>query len=728
MRTKLSVLFFLFMFVLQAHAQIINPTHWTFTTSKPAVKTGETVELIFKIRLDGDWHMYSTDFDPNLGPKVAVFNFNPSPAYELVGKIIPVGAKEEYDDVFEGKVRLFHGSAEFRQKVKILADLKNISGSYQTQTCSDKAGRCVDQDEEFSFGPFTVTVVPGTKASPSKASPSTTPKTGAVSPVDDPAQPAVATSNAPPVSTDLKPCSCVCVNGVASGNAVNQASTTGSVSSESIDVIDPLGWKGEKKVVAVAEPEDESLIAFFIAAFLSGLAALLTPCVFPMIPMTVTFFTRQSKSRKEAIGKASLYGLSIILLYVLIGTLVSRINGPEFANFISTHWAPNLFFFLIFLIFGLSFLGLFEIVLPSSLVNIADRESDKGGIYGIFFMAFTIVLVSFSCTGPIVGSILVNSAGGAVLKPVIGMLGYSLAFALPFTLFAIFPQWLSSLPKSGGWLNSVKVVLGFIELAFALKFLSIPDLSYHWGILNRDIYLSLWIVIFALMGFYLLGRIRLPHDSVMEKVPVLRLTLAIVVLSFVIYMIPGMWGAPLRLLSGYLPPESTQEFVVGTGSNTAETKICSEPKYSSFLHLPHGIKGYFDIRQAIACAREQNKPVFIDFTGHGCVNCRKMEANVWSHPDVLQRLKSDFVVVALYGDDKTELPETQWFTSPYDGKLKKSVGKQNSDYQVRYFNSNTQPLYVILSPDGNPLDTRSYDPDVPGFVRFLDGAKMAIKK
>ncbi len=724
MRTRLTVLLSLFMFVIQAHAQIINPTHWTFTTSKSAVKTGETVELIFKIRLDGDWHLYSNDFDPNLGPKVAVFNFNPNPGYELVGKTIPIGAKEEYDEVFEGKVRLFHGSAEFRQKVKILANFKTITGSYQTQTCSDKAGRCVDQDEEFSFGPFTVSGEPEKGALPKNNGSSSSTKPTPSSDVSEPAQSSSSASNSPPVVFD----SSAQTNQSSASASTNSTSVTSNQTAESIDVIDPLGWKGEKKVVAVAAPEDESLIAFFIAAFLSGLAALLTPCVFPMIPMTVTFFTRQSKSRKEAIGKASLYGLSIILLYVLIGTLVSRINGPEFANFISTHWAPNLFFFLIFLIFGLSFLGLFEIVLPSSLVNIADRESDKGGIYGIFFMAFTIVLVSFSCTGPIVGSILVNSAGGAVLKPVIGMLGYSLAFALPFTLFAIFPQWLSSLPKSGGWLNSVKVVLGFIELAFALKFLSIPDLSYHWGILNRDIYLALWIVIFAMMGLYLLGRIRLPHDSVMEKVPVLRLTLAIVVLSFVVYMIPGMWGAPLRLLSGYLPPESTQEFIVGTGSNSAETKICSEPKYSSFLHLPHGIKGYFDIRQAIACAREQNKPVFIDFTGHGCVNCRKMEANVWSHPDVLQRLKSDFVVVALYGDDKTELPEAQWFTSPYDGKLKKSVGKQNSDYQVRYFNSNTQPLYAILSPDGNPLDTRSYDPDVPGFVRFLDGAKLAMKK
>jgi thiol:disulfide interchange protein DsbD len=429
-----------------------------------------------------------------------------------------------------------------------------------------------------------------------------------------------------------------------------------------------------------------------------------------------------------------MYGLSIVLLYVLIGTAVSRINGPEFANFVSTHWVPNVFFFLVFLLFGLSFLGLFEIVLPSSLVNMADRQSDKGGIYGIFFMAFTIVLVSFSCTGPIVGSILVESAGGAVLKPIIGMLGYSLAFALPFTLFAIFPQWLTGLPKSGGWLNSVKVVLGFLELAFALKFLSIADLAYHWHLLDREVYLAAWIVIFSLMGFYLLGKIRLPHDSVMEKIPVMRLALAILVFSFVVYMIPGMWGAPLRALSGYLPPESTQDFRwqsagPGTGhSPSSAAGLCDAPRHADILHLPHEIQGYFDIKQALACAKEKNKPVFIDFTGHGCVNCREMEANVWSHPEVLKRLKEDFVVTALYVDDKTELSQNEWYVSPYDQKEKKTIGKQNADLQVRDFKSNTQPLYVLLAPDGSLLaPPRSYDLDVEGFVKFLESGKEKLR-
>jgi thiol:disulfide interchange protein DsbD len=349
-------------------------------------------------------------------------------------------------------------------------------------------------------------------------------------------------------------------------------------------------------------------------------------------------------------------------------------------------------------------------------------------------MAFTIVLVSFSCTGPIVGSILVQSAGGEVLKPIVGMFGYSLAFALPFTLFAIFPQWLSSLPKSGGWLNSVKVVLGFLELAFALKFLSIADQAYHWHILDREVYLAFWIVIFSMIGFYLLGKIKLPHDSPMDKTPVLRVFFSILVLSFVVYMIPGMWGAPLKGLAGYLPPESTLDFnnhsnsQNKSGSAKSETKLCDNPKYADILHLPHGLEGYFDLKQALACAKQQNKPVFIDFTGHGCVNCREMEANVWSSPEVMKRLENDFIVTALYVDDKTELPESQWYTSTYDQKVKKTIGKQNADLQVMDYKSNSQPLYVLLGPDGKLLTApKSYDLNVENFVKFLEEGKTAFK-
>jgi thiol:disulfide interchange protein len=698
MRIKIPALFVFFFLVFQGYSQIFNPTNWSFSVSKSSVKAGDEVELIFKVQVDGKWYLYSNDFDPNLGPKITVFNFTKSPSYALVGKTKPIKPEEKYDEIFEGKVRIFHNQAEFRQKIKVLGPITTITGEYASQACSDELGKCVDQDGDFSFGPFTYTEG-GRKA----------PETGN-------ATPSQTTQPEPPVSEN-EPSLAVIPD---TGKSSEGDSGLAKANSETQIAADrpPTEIKPEES--------DESLWGFFIAAFLSGLVALLTPCVFPMIPMTVTFFTRQSKSRAEGIGKAGMYGLSIVLLYVLIGTLVSRINGPEFANFVSTHWAPNLFFFFVFLLFGLSFLGLFEIVLPSSLVNMADRQSDKGGIYGIFFMAFTIVLVSFSCTGPIVGSILVQSAGGAVLKPIVGMLGYSLAFALPFSLFAIFPQWLSNLPKSGGWLNSVKVVLGFIELAFALKFFSIADLAYHWRLLDREVYLAAWIVIFTLMGFYLLGKIRLPHDSAMEKIPVLRLALAILVFSFVVYLIPGMWGAPLRKLSGYLPPESTMEFRIGeSGSAKTGSDICEAPKYSDILHLPHGLNGYFDLKQALACAKEKNKPVFIDFTGHGCVNCREMEANVWSDPEVLKRLNRDFIVTALYVDDKTELPQSDWYTSPYDGKEKKTLGKQNADYQIRNFQSNTQPLYVILSPDGKvTVPPRAYDLSVEGFVKFLEEGKL----
>jgi thiol:disulfide interchange protein len=701
MKYKNVIFITLFVFVTSvSQAQIFNPSHWTFSVDKKTVKKGDVVDLIFKAKLDDTWHLYSNDFDPNVGPKVAVFTFKKDAGFELIGKIKPIGAEKHYDDVFGGDVRYFNKRAEFRQKVKILS-ASTIAGTYETQACSDQIGKCVDQDGDFSFGPFEV-------------------QSSSIEKV---------------VPVDLNKASTIPANSDSSiGSTVNSNADSQQVIS--VSEVDTIAKPEVKEVLSASnEPvESGSLWAFFFAAFLSGLVALLTPCVFPMIPMTVTFFTRQSKSRSEGIRKASLYGLSIIVLYVLIGTVVSRLNGPEFANFISTHWVPNLFFFFIFIFFGLSFLGLFEIVLPSSIVNMADRQSDKGGIIGIFFMAFTIVLVSFSCTGPIVGSILVQSAGGEVLKPIVGMFGYSLAFALPFTLFAIFPQWLSSLPKSGGWLNSVKVVLGFLELAFALKFLSIADQAYHWHILDREVYLAFWIVIFSMIGFYLLGKIKLPHDSPMDKTPVLRVFFSILVLSFVVYMIPGMWGAPLKGLAGYLPPESTLDFnnhsnsQNKSGSAKSETKLCDNPKYADILHLPHGLEGYFDLKQALACAKQQNKPVFIDFTGHGCVNCREMEANVWSSPEVMKRLENDFIVTALYVDDKTELPESQWYTSTYDQKVKKTIGKQNADLQVMDYKSNSQPLYVLLGPDGKLLTApKSYDLNVENFVKFLEEGKTAFK-
>ena len=462
--------------------------------------------------------------------------------------------------------------------------------------------------------------------------------------------------------------------------------------------------------------DNRGLLIFFFFSFLAGLAAILTPCVFPMIPMTVSFFMHSSESKRKARINALFYGLSIIAIYTIIGTLVAIIFGPDAANWISTHWLPNILFFIVFVAFALSFFGFYEIVLPHWLVNKADKGADKGGIAGSFFMALTLVLVSFSCTGPIVGAILVESAGGHILKPIIGLSGFALAFALPFTLFAVFPQWLSNLPKSGGWLNTVKVVLGFIELALGLKFLSVADQTYHWGILGREIYISIWIVIFTLMAVYLFGKIRFKYDSKMKRIPLPRLGLAVITFLFVIYLIPGLFGAPLKAISGYLPPMIKE-------SASVPKEGCEEPKYSDILHMPLGLGGYFDYEQGLACARAQDKPLFIDFTGHGCVNCREMEANVWSDPRVLERLKNNFVVVALYVDDKTTLPESDWVTSKYDGKVKKTIGKKYADFEISRFGVNAQPYYVILDNQEQLLvkpTARDLNPD--HFVEFLDKA------
>lgn len=496
------------------------------------------------------------------------------------------------------------------------------------------------------------------------------------------------------------------------------------------------------------------LIGFFFVAFIGGIFAILTPCVFPMIPMTVSFFMHAGDNKAKAKFQAIVFALSIIGIYTVIGTIMAVTLGPAFANWLSTHWLPNVLFFVIFWFFAASFFGMFELVLPSWMVSKSDKQADRGGIGGAFFMALTLVLVSFSCTAPIVGAILVESAGGQVLKPIIGMLGFALAFALPFGFFAFFPNLLNNLPKSGGWLNSVKVVLGFIELALGLKFLSIADMTYHWGLLDREVYIALWIVIFALMGFYLLGKIKFVHDSEVKYIGVPRLAFVIITFSFVVYMIPGMWGAPLKALSGYLPPLKTHDFDLNkvvrdnvklyTASGTAETggfatgninfaenndTGCEKPKYADFLELPHGLDGYFHFEQGMACAKAQNKPIFLDFTGHGCVNCREMEANVWADPQVQKILRDEFIIIALYVDDKTKLSEEEWVTSEYDGKVKKTVGKIYADFQITRFNVNAQPYYVLLDHNEKELiPPRAYNLDVDEFVEFLKAGIAEFKK
>jgi thiol:disulfide interchange protein DsbD len=503
---------------------------------------------------------------------------------------------------------------------------------------------------------------------------------------------------------------------------------TDSVSSDSSAVSsDALTTSDEEK------PEETSLWGFFLLALGGGFVALLTPCVYPLIPMTVSYFTKQ----KGGLQKALLYGFFIIAIYVLFGTIIAYAFGQAAPNFISTHWIPNMLFFIVFVVFGVSFLGWFEIVLPSSFVNKIDAQSDRGGIGGIFFMAFTLVLVSFSCTGPVAGTILSLGSQGQILRPIIGMFGFGLAFAIPFTLFAIFPNWLQNLPKSGGWMNSVKVILGFLELALALKFLSTADQTYHWHILDREVYLAAWIVIFSLIGLYLLGKIQMPHDSKLDKVSVPRTLLAIVVLTFVVYMIPGMFGAPLKALSGWLPPMETQDFVIGGESSSVETSSNADPnfpkkvKYDEFLKLPLGLHGFFDYKEAVAYAKQVNKPLFIDFTGHGCVNCRKMEAAVWSNPEVKKRIENDYVLVALYVDDKTELPKSEWYKSKDDGLEKTTIGDQNLDFEITRFNGNAQPYYCLVDPNNDSktlVKPRAYNENIEEFIKFLEDGKANLTR
>jgi len=457
-----------------------------------------------------------------------------------------------------------------------------------------------------------------------------------------------------------------------------------------------------------------------------------------MIPMTVSFFMKGSGSPAKGRINAALYGFFIVLLYTLpiaAIIIITRLVGggavtADIFQWLATHWVPNIIFFLVFMVFAASFFGAFEITLPSWLVNKSDENSEKGGIAGIFFMALTLVLVSFSCTGPIIGSVLIKSTAGEFWNPIVTMLAFSITFALPFTIFAFFPSVLKKLPKSGGWLNSVKVVLGFVEVALGFKFLSVADQVYHWGILDREVYLAIWIVVFTLLGFYLLGKIRFAHDSELKHLSVTRLALAIGVFSFVVYLIPGMWGAPLEKLSGYLPPQSTLDFDLTRNRGVVAPQAAStqEVKYGDVLHLPHGLQGFFDLEQAEQYAAKADKPIFIDFTGHGCVNCREMEARVWSDPAVLDILSNEYVICALYTDDKMNLPESEWVTTD-NGTVLKSLGKVNAHYALTRFGVNAQPYYVIQGKDEQVLvEPRGYNLDVAQFVEFLKSGVEAYRK
>ena len=662
---KLALLLLTFWALLLPSAAIgeeIHPVHWSFSTESLG---NNEYNLVFTAKIDAGWHMYSQFVDE--GPVPTSFSFNENATYEKIGDVTETEPVMIYDGGFDKDLAIFEGEAIFKQRVKSLVDtVALVDGYLEFMAC--ETGRCLSPEfVDFSFELKNVAVITAADA--------------------------------------------------------EQAS-------------------------------DKGLLSMIIKAILWGLAALLTPCVFPMIPMTVSFFLHGSENKAVGRFKAIMYFVFIVLLYTLpiaIIIIVTWLFGgnsvtSDIFNWLSTNWIPNIIFFLVFMVFAASFFGAFEIVLPSKLVNKSDAKSEKKGLLGVFFMALTLVLVSFACTGPIVGTVLIDSTSGEFWTPIITMLCFACTFALPFALFALFPSMLKNMPKSGGWLNTVKVVLGFIEVALGFKFLSVADQTYHWGLLDREVYLGIWIVCFTMLGFYLLGKIRFKNDDPVESIGVGRLSLSIIVFTFVVYMIPGMWGAPLKALSGYLPPQQTMDFDMkrineenteriikhinkkmnavsiqsGKGLDFEdESDLCETPLYSEFLHLPHSLEGYFDYDQALKCAKAQNKPLFVDFTGHGCVNCREMEASVWSDPRVLDILREDYVVVALYVDDKTTMPEEQWIVGK-DGMTRKEIGRKNAYFLSDKFNMNAQPYYCLLGHNGELLhEPRAYNLDRDGFVKFL---------
>jgi thiol:disulfide interchange protein len=614
-------------------------------------------ELIFTATIEKGFHIYAMDV-PKGGPIPTSFTFDSLPGYVLEGKPEEITKPDEvFDEAFGFKIKTISNKAEFRQMITGIKPAFTVKGTVSFMSCNNQT--C-----------------------------------------------------SPPKDVDFTIDIGKSESGQAAASARVQASTS-----------------------EIPQPRS-GLLRFFLLSILAGFAGVLTPCVFPMIPMTVAFFSRGTENRARSIIKAIIFGISIILIYSLLGIIVSLTSaGAGFATTLATHWIPNLIFFLLFVIFASSFFGAFEIVLPNKWIAGADSRADRGGMIASFFMGLTTVIVSFSCTGPIVGALLVEAASGDVLRPVMGMFGFGLAFALPFTLFALFPSVMNRLPKSGGWLNSVKIVLGFLMLAFSMKFLMTIDSVYSLKLLSRDIYLSIWIVIFSLMGLYLMGQIKFHLDSDLPYIGTLRLFLIIGVFSFVVYLITGLFGAPLKGISALLPsPESSSysSALIAPGKQTlqvetapfggnAQSQLCSVPRFGDLFEMPFGLTGYYDYKQGLQCAKELGKPVLLDFKGHACANCKLMEARVWSDPEVLRRLRDNFVIVSLYTDDRTELPENEWIKSTVDGKVKKTIGKINEDLEISMFRTNALPLYVITDAEGNALNTpMPTNLNVEQYKRWLD--------
>lgn len=634
---------------------------------KTSVEQKSATEFLLKFEasIQKDWHIFS-QFTPDGGSLPTVFSYEDTKNnYQLIGKTTESKYKKVYSDIFEVDEYMFEGSAQFSQLVKVINPaLKSIKVEVEYQACLEQ---CIQQFKNFEFQ----------------------------LPVKD---------DAVAETTDTI---------TAKKNVKEDTSS------------DELKLEIEKET---KKEEQKGLWTIFILAFFSGFLALLTPCVFPMIPMTVSFFTKQSKDRAKGIKNAIIYGVSIIVIYVLLGSVIVAIFGPDSLNELSTSVAFNVIFFALLVFFAASFLGAFEIVLPNSWANKVDRQADRGGVIGIFFMALALAIVSFSCTGPIVGTLIVEAASKGGIAPIVGMLGFSSAIALPFMLFALFPGWMNSLPKSGGWLNTVKVSLGFLELAFAFKFLSNADLvlQLHW--FERETFLAIWIAVFGAWALYLFGKLTLPHDSPLSHISVGRLFMGLFVLSFTVYLIPGLWGAPLKIISGFPPPLHYSESPNGIGNGGAVSDAQEFPKGA---HAgPHGIIAFHDYKYGLAYAKEVNKPILLDFTGYACVNCRKMEDYVWSDKKILSILKNEVVLISLYVDDKKELAENEKYVSKETGKKIKTIGNKWSDFQITKYKANAQPYYLILDTDGNTLsdEPASYDPDIDLYEKWLrNGIDQFVK-
>ena len=672
---KIIVSTFLLSISFLGFSQIYNPVKWS--TSVEKVSESE-FDLVVSAEIEKGWHLYSQNIAED-GPIPTTFSFkNAENKYQLVGKTTEGKGHEEFDKVFEMNIKYFEDKAIFKQRIKLLTNAKiKIDETVEFMACNDE--NCTPPTEfDLSFE------VQGKSAG----------------------------------------------KGLVVTKTVEKADTAKAVAK--FNVLDEQDKANTKNQKSEKKEKSKSLWTLFFLSFIAGFAALLTPCVFPMIPMTVSFFTKQSKTKAIGIRNAIIYGLSIIVLYVLLGVVVTKIFGADSLNALATNVWFNLIFFLLLIVFAVSFLGAFEITLPSSWGTKVDAQADRGGLIGIFFMALALAIVSFSCTGPIVGTALVAAASQGGIAPIISMFGFSLAIALPFTLFAAFPGWLNSLPKSGGWLNTVKVVLGFLELALAFKFLSQADLVLDLHVLEREVFLAIWIAIFGALAFYLFGKIQLPHDSPLTHISVGRLSLGLIVLSFTIYMIPGLWGAPLNLISAFPPPQHYSESPYGVGFSKLGSGGATHSEIPEGAHLmaPHDILTFNDYDIGLAYAKKVNKPVMIDFTGKACVNCRKMEQNVWVKDKVLRVLKNDVVLISLFVDDKRPLPENEIVDSKLrPGKKLKYIGQKWSEMQTIKYKTNSQPFYVLMNHQEQDLIAPvGYTPNVNEYFNWLKEGIDNFKK